>query len=173
MIYNLLKDMQKYLQEKSRRTVAEQDMLDNINHALPAMLRKGDNGHLFTGELLVRICPDTGHPVLVCHDGEGQCLCLHNETIEEDGVDVEEWLKGKRINAERLLETVADLAYNAGADNLYEDMDSRTVLSGIVHGAYDFERVHAGTDWDEEDYLLAVDEFYRMRFKDDNKKENK
>ncbi len=72
----------------------------------------------------------------VCHNGNGQCLCLHNGTTEEDAVDVDLWLRSN------------DLAYNAGADNLWEDRDSRAVNAEIVQWAEEFETEHAGTDWD-------------------------
>ena len=83
------------------------------------MLNGRDTETLAANELLVRICPDTKRPVLVCHNGNGQCLCLHNETTEEDAVDVDLWLRsnGRECNGyNKLQEAVVDLAYNAGAD---------------------------------------------------------
>ena len=135
------------------------------------MLNGHDTETLAANELLVRICPDTKRPVLVCHNGNGQCLCLHNGTTEEDAVDVDLWLRsnGRECNGyNKLQEAVVDLAYNAGADNLWEDRDSRAVNAEIVQWAEEFETEHAGTDWDAEDYFLAIDRFYKEKTKQMN-----
>lgn len=169
MLYNLLKDIRLQLEEKASRTTQEQEMLDRINLALPHMCRNGDAELLAPNEVLVRICPDTKHPVLVCHDGQGQCTCLHNETVEEDNTDVKLWLSslGKECNGNRkLLETVVDLAYNAGADRLWENRDSRAVVSDIICWAEEFETRNADTGRDSEDYLLAIDKFYKEKISD-------
>ena len=171
MIYNLLKDIQRQLEAKQSRTEEEQETLSRINQALPTMLNGRDTETLAPNELLVRICPDTKWPVLVCHNGNGQCLCLHNGTTEEDAVDVDLWLRsnGRECNGyNKLQETVVDLAYNAGADNLWEDRDSRAVNAEIVRWAEEFETGHAGTDWGAEDYFLAIDRFYREKRKQMN-----
>ncbi len=130
MIYNLLKRIQNLLASKPSGTKEEQEILSLVSQALPAMLNGHDTETLAANELLVRICPDTKRPVLVCHNGNGQCLCLHNGTTEEDAVDVDLWLRsnGRECNGyNKLQEAVVDLAYNAGADNLWEDRDSRAV----------------------------------------------
>ena len=166
MIYNLLKRIQNLLASKPSGTKEEQEILSLVSQALPAMLNGHDTETLAANELLVRICPDTKRPVLVCHNGNGQCLCLHNGTTEEDAVDVDLWLRsnGRECNGyNKLQEAVVDLAYNAGADNLWEDRDSRAVNAEIVQWAEEFETEHAGTDWDAEDYFLAIDRFYKER----------
>lgn len=166
MIYRLLEDLQKHLSGKQSLSPDEQDMLGRVNRALPEMLGDGDTEFLHSDELLVRICPGTKRPVLVCHAGGGRCLCLHNGTAGEDMLDVNQWLLSHGQNGEgcrRLLETVADLAYNAGHDNLWENNDSRTVVTGIVGWAREFEQENGGTDWNTEDYVLAVDKFYRSK----------
>lgn len=89
MIYNLLKRIQNLLASKPSGTKEEQEILSLVSQALPAMLNGHDTETLAANELLVRICPDTKRPVLVCHNGNGQCLCLHNGTTEEDAVDVD------------------------------------------------------------------------------------
>ena len=168
MIYNLLKSIQNLLASKPSGTKEEQEILSLVSQALPAMLNGRDTETLAANELLVRICPDTKRPVLVCHNGNGQCLCLHNETTEEDAVDVDLWLRsnGRECNGyNKLQEAVVDLAYNAGADNLWEDRDSRAVNAEIVQWAEEFETEHAGTDWDAEDYFLAIDRFYKEKTK--------
>ena len=137
MIYNLLKRIQNLLASKPSGTKEEQEILSLVSQALPAMLNGHDTETLAANELLVRICPDTKRPVLVCHNGNGQCLCLHNGTTEEDAVDVDLWLRsnGRECNGyNKLQEAVVDLAYNAGADNLWEDRDSRAVNAEIVSG---------------------------------------
>lgn len=100
MVYNLLKNMQKFLEAKSDRASEEKQMLDRINGVLHSLLREGDNEHLIINEVLVRICPDTRRPVLACYNGEGECLCLHNDTVEEDAIDIQLWLSssGKQCN---------------------------------------------------------------------------
>ncbi|MBU9878954.1 hypothetical protein KGH27_02630 [Bacteroides faecis] len=155
MIYNLLKSIQNLLASKPSGTKEEQEILSLVSQALPAMLNGRDTETLAANELLVRICPDTKRPVLVCHNGNGQCLCLHNETTEEDAVDVDLWLRsnGRECNGyNKLQEAVVDLAYNAE----------------IVRWAEEFETGHAGTDWDAEDYFLAIDRFYREKTKQMN-----
>lgn len=169
MLYNLLKDIRQQLETKTSLTAEEQILLERISHAIPHIRRDGDAEQLHPSEVLVRICPDTGHPVLVFHDGEGRCACLHNETIEEDFADVKLWLSslGGECNGNRkLLEAVVDIAYNAGADKLWEERDSRAVVSDIIRWAEEFETTHAGTDWDEEDYLRAIDKFYKEKISD-------
>ena len=155
MIYNLLKSIQNLLASKPSGTKEEQEILSLVSQALPAMLNGRDTETLAANELLVRICPDTKRPVLVCHNGNGQCLCLHNETTEEDAVDVDLWLRsnGRECNGyNKLQEAVVDLAYNAE----------------IVRWAEEFETGHAGTDWDAEDYFLAIDRFYKEKTKQMN-----
>ena len=88
MLYKLLEDIRHCLEAKVPRTAEEGKILDRILLALPHTRRDRDAELLAPSEVLVRVCPDTGHPVLVCHDGQGQCSCLHNETVEEDAVDV-------------------------------------------------------------------------------------
>ena len=169
MVISLLEDMYAYLKSGQSESPQGRSILQKIEQVLPSMRRQGDAEYLPVNEVMVRICPDTGHPVLVCHDGEGQCACLHNETLEEDATDVKLWLSslGKECNGNRkLLETVVDLAYNAGADNLWENRDSRAVNAGIIRWAEVFEAAHAGTDWDEKDYLLAIDAFYKEKKSD-------
>ena len=155
MIYNLLKSIQNLLASKPSGTKEEQEILSLVSQALPAMLNGRDTETLAPNELLARICPDTKHPVLVCHDGNGQCLCLHNGTTEEDAIDVDLWLRsnGRECNGyNKLQEAVVDLAYKAE----------------IVRWAEEFETGHAGTDWDAEDYFLAIDRFYREKTKQMN-----
>ena len=148
MIYNLLKRIQNLLASKPSGTKEEQEILSLVSQALPAMLNGHDTETLAANE-----------------------LCLHNGTTEEDAVDVDLWLRsnGRECNGyNKLQEAVVDLAYNAGADNLWEDRDSRAVNAEIVQWAEEFETEHAGTDWDAEDYFLAIDRFYKEKTKQMN-----
>ncbi len=72
------------------------------------------------------------------------------------------------VTATTSSQAVVDLAYNAGAGNLWEDRDSRAVNAEIVQWAEEFETEHAGTDWDAEDYFLAIDRFYKEKTKQMN-----
>lgn len=58
----------------------------------------------------------------------------------------------------KLLETVADIAFIAGSCNYYSG-DSRADISTFIWWAEEFEQSHVNTDWDEEDYMLAIEEF--------------
>lgn len=40
------------------------------------------------------------------------------------------------------------------------------MVSDIIRWAGEFETRHAGTDWDTEDYLLAIDRFYQEKIAD-------
>lgn len=122
---------------------------------------------LAPGEILIRICPSTKRPTLVCHEGEGNCLCLHNETPEEDICRVREWLEKEGnmpIHESKLLEVVADLSYNAGTSNLCDGKDSRIVIADLIHATRGLEARHKDTDWNNTDYLQAIDHHYREHF---------
>ena len=92
MIYQLLNDLKRYWSDKESLAPEEKEMLQRLTKALPAMLCEQSCEQLAPGEVLVRICPDTRRQVLVCHNGDGQCVCLHNGTIEEDAAAVSETL---------------------------------------------------------------------------------
>lgn len=101
MIYQLLNDLKRYWSDKESLAPEEKEMLQRLTKALPAMLCEQSCEQLAPGEVLVRICPDTRRQVLVCHNGDGQCVCLHNGTIEEDAADVELWLQTEGARSER------------------------------------------------------------------------
>ncbi len=58
----------------------------------------------------------------------------------------------------KLLETLADIAYIAGYHQYYSG-DSRMDMSEIIAWTMEFEAIHQDTDWDEENYMLAVEAF--------------
>lgn len=43
-------------------------------------------------ETLIRFCPESKRPVLVQYMGEERCLCLHNDSDEEDRQAIDNWL---------------------------------------------------------------------------------
>lgn len=167
MLYELLNKQKHYLENKPDKTDTETELLTALQQAFPHIIQEKDRECLAVNEILIRICPSTKRPTLVCHEGEGNCLCLHNETPEEDMRCIREWLEkeGKMpVREGKLLEAVADLAYNAEAANLCNDKDSRTVIAYLIHAAGEFEALHKDTDWDSTDYLQEIDRHYREHF---------
>lgn len=166
MIYQLLHDLKRYWGDKDSLVPEEKDLLQRLTKALPTMLCERSCEQLAPGEVLVRICPDTRRQVLVCHNGDGQCACLHNGTIEEDATDVKLWLQteGQEANGNRqALEALVDLAYNAGADGLWAERDSREVVNELIAWAFEFVHETAETDWCATDYITAIDNFYAAK----------
>lgn len=168
MIYTLLQDIRQYLLAKQILTEEEQIIFAQLNKSLSVIIKNDDSELLTPNEVLVRISRVTKHPVLVCYNDDGTCFSLHNKTIEEDGLEIEQWLQvqGKmRVGSRKLLETVADLAYNAGVHHLCDDQDSRDVITELIHRAREFDKIHADTDWDEKDYLSEIDNFYEDKIR--------
>lgn len=168
MIYTLLQDIHRYLSAKQILTEEEQKIFAQLNKSLSVIIKNDDSELLTPNEVLVRISRVTKHPVLVCYNDDGTCFSLHNKTIEEDGLEIEQWLQvqGKmRVGSRKLLETVADLAYNAGVHHLCDDQDSRDVITELIHRAREFDKIHADTDWDEKDYLSEIDNFYEDKIR--------
>lgn len=168
MIYTLLQNMRKYLLAKQVLVEEELKLFSQLNESLSVIIKNEDSELLTPNEVLVRISHATKHPVLVCYNGEGTCFSLHNKTVEEDGLEVEQWLQlqGKmRVGSRKLLEAVADIAYNAGVQRLFDEQDSREVIMNLIDGAREFEKIHAETNWDERDYLIEIDKFYQEKIK--------
>lgn len=168
MIYTLLQNMRKYLLAKQVLAEEELKLFSQLNESLSVIIKNEDSELLTPNEVLVRISHATKHPVLVCYNGEGTCFSLHNKTVEEDGLEVEQWLQlqGKmRVGSRKLLEAVADIAYNAGVQRLFDEQDSREVIMNLIDGAREFEKIHAETNWDERDYLIEIDKFYQEKIK--------
>jgi hypothetical protein len=59
---------------------------------------------------------------------------------------------------QKLLEAIADISYIAGSHN-YSSGNSRQDISEFIYWAVQFEKQHSKTDWDKEDYILAIDDF--------------
>jgi hypothetical protein len=66
---------------------------------------------------------------------------------------------------EELLETVADIAYNAGLVHFYSG-DSRQDVQLYVQWAREFEAKNIDTDWEADpfrDYIIAIDQFTKYK----------
>lgn len=59
---------------------------------------------------------------------------------------------------QKLLETVADIAYHAGYDKHYSG-DSRVDIMNFIWWAKEFESIHKDTDWESIDYMLTIDAY--------------
>lgn len=174
MIYTLLQNMRKYLSAKQVLSEEELKLFSQLNESLSVIIKNEDSELLTPNEVLVRISHATKHPVLVCYNGDGTCFSLHNKTVEEDGLEVEQWLQlqGKmRVGSRKLLEAVADIAYNAGVQRLFDEQDSREVIMNLIDEAREFEKIHVETNWDEKDYLIEIDKFYQEKIKKEYPKE--
>jgi hypothetical protein len=58
----------------------------------------------------------------------------------------------------KVVETIADIAYIAGANKFFSG-DSRLDISEFIRWAQDFENINSSTNWDEKDYISAIEEF--------------
>lgn len=65
---------------------------------------------------------------------------------------------------QKLLETVADIAYIAGEMKFYSG-DSRADVSELIYWASEFEKRNSKTNWDEVNYILAIQEFAKEKIK--------
>lgn len=174
MIYALLQNMREYLLTKQILTEEELKIFSQLNEALSVIIKNDDSELLTPNEVLVRISRATKHPVLVCYNNDGTCFSLHNKTVEEDGLEIEQWLQvqGKMcVGSRKLLEAVADIAYNAGVQHLFDEQDSREVIMDLIYWAREFEKIHAETDWGEKDYMIEIDSFYEDKIKKEYPKE--
>lgn len=55
----------------------------------------------------------------------------------------------------KLLETIADISYYAGVKGYYSG-NSRVDVMNFIFWAQEFENMHRHTDWDNDDYILAI-----------------
>lgn len=65
----------------------------------------------------------------------------------------------------KLFEAIADIAYIAGQEKYYSG-DSRADMSSFIYWAKEFERLNENTDWDKQDYILAIEEFALKKLQD-------
>ena len=68
------------------------------------------------------------------------------------------------MNDIKLLETVADISYIAGQKQHYSG-NSRYDIAEFISWAKEFEKMHNGTDWDNEDYMLAIELYANEKIK--------
>jgi hypothetical protein len=68
------------------------------------------------------------------------------------------------MNNLKLLETVADISYIAGYEKHYSG-NSRFDISEYIYWAKEFEQINKNTDWDYEDYMLAIEQFATEKIK--------
>lgn len=59
---------------------------------------------------------------------------------------------------DKLLETLADIAYQAGQQGYYTG-DSRADVNSFIHWAREFEERHVTTDWDITNYMLEIEQY--------------
>jgi len=62
------------------------------------------------------------------------------------------------MNSNKILETVADIAYFAGVNKYYTG-DLRADVSSFIFLAKRFEAINENTDWENNDYMLAIEYF--------------
>jgi len=62
------------------------------------------------------------------------------------------------------METVADISYIAGYKRYYSG-NSRIDISEYIHWAKQFEKMHKDADWDNEDYMLAIEQYANEKIK--------
>lgn len=58
----------------------------------------------------------------------------------------------------KLLETIADIAYHFGQKGYYSG-DSRADNANFIWWAKEFENSHKDTDWDNVDYMLTIEAY--------------
>jgi len=64
----------------------------------------------------------------------------------------------------KLPETVADISYIAGYKKYYSG-NSRIDISEYIVWAKEFEKIHRNTDWNDEDYMLAIEKYANEKIK--------
>ena len=62
------------------------------------------------------------------------------------------------------MQAVADISYIAGYEKHYSG-NSRFDISEYIWWAKEFEQIHKKTDWDNEDYMLAIEQFATEKIK--------
>lgn len=58
----------------------------------------------------------------------------------------------------KLLETVADIAYYAGQIGYYSG-NSREDILNFIFWAREFDKFHKDTNWDTSDYMLTIEKY--------------
>ena len=68
------------------------------------------------------------------------------------------------MNNLKLLEAVADISYIAGTEK-QSSGNSRFDISEYIWWAKEFEEIHKNTDWGNEDYMLAIEQYANDKIK--------
>lgn len=69
------------------------------------------------------------------------------------------------MSSVKLFETIADISYSAGYNRFYTG-DSRSDVKLYIFWAKEFEKEHAHTDWNENDYMIMIEEYTLNKIKD-------
>lgn len=81
------------LSDNNRRLLVERACIIYDGHKKMVKTEEQSTAEsLAINETIIRICPETGRPVVACYEGDDNCLCLHNDTPEEDAQAVQNWL---------------------------------------------------------------------------------
>ncbi|MBI2270450.1 MAG: hypothetical protein HYU69_08865 [Bacteroidetes bacterium] len=75
------------------------------------------------------------------------------------------------MKKQKLLETVADIAYIAGQMKFYSG-DSRADISNFIYWANEFEKKNLKTNWEEANYILAIQEFAKEKIENHSAAKN-
>ena len=62
------------------------------------------------------------------------------------------------------MQAVADISYIAGYEKHYSG-NSRFDISEYIWWAKEFEEIHKNTDWGNEDYMLAIEQYANDKIK--------
>jgi len=68
------------------------------------------------------------------------------------------------IEANKLFESIADIAYMAGQKG-FASGDSRCDVAEFIKWAKEFEAMHEDTNWDEIDYCDTIEAFADIKLK--------
>ena len=70
------------------------------------------------------------------------------------------------IEANKLFEAIADIAFLAGQKGFFSG-DSRQDIAEFIRWAQEFETIHEDTNWDEVDYITAMEAFTENKLRID------
>ena len=70
------------------------------------------------------------------------------------------------IEANKLFEAIADIAFLAGQKGFFSG-DSSQDIAEFIRWAQEFETIHEDTNWDEVDYITAMEAFTENKLRID------
>lgn len=68
------------------------------------------------------------------------------------------------MNNLKLLQSIADISYIAGYNRHYSG-NSRIDISEYISWAKEFEVIHEKTDWNDNDYMLLIEEYANQKLR--------